>query len=51
MAAFGLSAGQQQLSRGDGLNLSFAAIQSEKNWRLALAAMDAEIPTRIGRFG
>ena len=51
MAAFGLSAGQQQLARCDGLNLSFAAIQSKKNWRLALAAMYAEIPPRVGRFG
>jgi hypothetical protein len=51
MAAFGLSAGQQELSRSDGLNLSFAAIQSEKNWRLAFAAMHAEIPTRVCRFG
>jgi hypothetical protein len=51
MAAFGLSAGQQKLSRRDRLNLSFAAIQSKKNWRLALAAMNAEIPPRVGRFG
>jgi len=51
MTAFGLSAGQQQLSRCDGLNLSFAAIQSEKNWRFAFAAMNAEIPPSVGRFG
>ena len=51
MAAFGLSAGQQELARRNGLNLAFAAIQTEKDWRLALAAMDAEIPARVGRFG
>jgi hypothetical protein len=51
MAAFGLSAGQQQFARRDRLNLSFAAIQSKKNWRLAFAAMNAEIPPRVGRFG
>jgi hypothetical protein len=30
---------------------AFAAIQSKKNWRLAFAAMHAEIPPRVGRFG
>jgi hypothetical protein len=51
MAAFGFSAGQQQLSRRDGFMLSLAAIQPEKNWRLALAAMHAEIPPCVGRCG
>jgi hypothetical protein len=51
MAALGLSAGQQQLSRCDSLKLAFAAIQSKKDWRFAFAAMYAEIPSGVGRFG
>lgn len=51
VAAFGLPAGQQQLTRRDRLNLAFAAIQSKKNGRFAFAAMHAEIPPRIGGFG
>jgi len=51
MAAFGLSTGKEQLSRCDGFKLSFAAIESKKNWRLAFAAMHAKIPPCIGRFG
>lgn len=50
MAAFGLRTCQKELRRPGRLSFSFASVHSEKNGHLALPAIDAEIPSRIG-FG
>jgi len=50
VTAFRLSTGQEQFPGRNGLYLSFAAIQSKKNWRFALAAMHAEIPAGVDGF-
>jgi len=44
MPAFGLGAGQDQLSRSRRLAFSSTSVQGKENWSLALQTMDAEIP-------